>query len=105
MKKKIFFYEDMVAMNEKSNKKIYAFRGKNGQDRERKRQQVKQSDQDAQGSRKLASRLSLHPSLSTFLTLQPSLHFVNSVASSMSDLSLCGLITNIYQSEINDLTA
>lgn len=49
MKKKIFFYEDMVAMNEKSNKKIYAFRGENGQDRERKRQQVKQSDQDAQG--------------------------------------------------------
>lgn len=35
MKKKIFFYEDMVAMNEKSNKKIYAFRGKNGQDREK----------------------------------------------------------------------
>lgn len=49
MKKKIFFYEDMVAMNEKSNKGICAFRGENGQDRERKRQQVKQSDQDAQG--------------------------------------------------------
>lgn len=48
MKKKIFFYENMVAMNERSNNKMYALRGENGQDGGRKRQ-LNKVIKDSQG--------------------------------------------------------